>query len=70
MALSPEVSAKLGLFRQKAVAGTLSIEEMREAIQILREDRMRAASTDSAKRTRARKEVKSAEELLSQLDGL
>ena len=57
--------AKIAEWRAKAAAGTITIEEMREAILMLRENRMSAVSKQ---RTAARKQVKSAEELLKELE--
>lgn len=66
--ISPELQAKLAIWKQKAISDTLTIEEMREAITLLRGDR-RSAS-EATKRTKAKKAVKSADELLGELEGL
>ena len=69
--ISPELQAKIALWRAKAADGTLSREEMREAILAIRGDRKNAAAaSDQARRTRAKKEIKSADELLGELEGL
>jgi hypothetical protein len=60
---------KIAEWRAKAAAGTITIEEMREAILMLREGRLSAVQSSEAKRrTTARKQVKSAEELLKELE--
>lgn len=74
MAQSPEMQAKIQLWRQKAREGTLTQEEMREAIAALRQDRIGAAGVSAASRerkatARAQKNVNS-DDLLSELDGL
>lgn len=74
MALSPEAQAKVQLWRQKAREGTLTQDEMREAIATLRQDRIAAAvvsATSRAKKsaTAAKKAVNS-DDLLSELDGM
>jgi len=74
MAQSQELQAKIQLWRKKAREGTLTQEEMREAIAALRQDRIGAAGTSAASRerkatTRAKKNI-SSEELLNELDGL
>jgi len=48
--MSPEVNAKIQLWRQKAREGTLTQDEMKEAILVLRADRQGAASTSAASR--------------------
>lgn len=66
--ISPELSAKMSIWRQKALEGTLSIEDQREAVAYMRGERKGAAiSPEQAKRTKAKKEIKSAEELLREL---
>lgn len=74
MALSPEAQAQVQLWRQKAREGTLTQDEMRQAIATLRQDRINAATTSATSRekkasTRAKKNVNS-DDLLSELDGL
>ena len=74
MAQSPEMQAKIQLWRQKAREGTLTQDEMREAIAALRQDRGGAAATSEKSRekkatSRAKANVNS-DDLLSELDGL
>lgn len=52
MAFSPEMQAKMQIWRQKAIAGTITQEELREAIQALREDRLAASTAGTAKASR------------------
>jgi len=62
---------KVSIWRQKANDGTLTVEEMKEAIIALRQGRVGAAiASDSARRKTAKKEIPSADDLLSELDGL
>lgn len=71
MSLNPELQAKLNLWRAKAVEGTLSQEEMKEAILAIRGDRKNAAAvSDQSRRKKAKAEVKSADDLLGELDKL
>lgn len=71
MALSPETQAKVQLWRQKAREGTLSQEERREAIQLLRQDRIGAAQVSTASRAKkAPKAPVNADDLLSELENL
>ena len=74
MAQSPEMQAKIQLWRQKAREGTLTQDEMREAIAALRQDRVGAAGVSAASRekkatAKAKKNVNS-DDLLNELDGL
>lgn len=74
MAQSPEMQAKIQLWRQKAREGTLTQEEMREAIAALRQDRVGAAGVSAASRekkatTRAKANINS-DDLLGELDNL
>jgi len=66
--ISPELQSRVQVWRQKANAGTLSIDEMREAIAALRGGRLAAANT--AKTPRAKGPAKSADDLLTELEGL
>ena len=72
--MTPDISAKVQLWRQKAREGTLTQDEMREAIEILRQGRTAAAATSAVSRerkatTKAKANVNS-DDLLSELDGL
>jgi hypothetical protein len=69
--ISPELSAKIAVWRQKSLDGTITIEEQREAVRLMREGRLAAAQASSAsKRTKAKAEVPSADDLLNELDGI
>lgn len=71
MAQSPEMQQRLAILRQKQRDGTIDIEEMKEAILMLKGDRRNAATvSEQSKRVKAKKEVKSADELLAQLGNL
>ena len=72
--MPPEMSAQIQLWRQKAREGTLTQDEMRQAIAALRADRVGAAATSEKSRekkatARAKANVNS-DDLLSQLDDL
>ena len=72
--MSPEMNAKIQLWRQKAREGTLTQDEMKEAIAALRQDRIGASGRNEATRerkatTRAKKNI-SSDALLNELDGL
>ena len=60
---SPELQAKIGVWRQRAAAGTITLPEMREAIKAMREDRVAAGQAARG----PRKPARSADDLLSDL---
>ena len=74
MAMSPEMQAQIQLWRQKAREGTLTQDEMREAIAALRQDRVAAAGVSAASRAKksatAAKKAVNSDDLLSELDGM
>lgn len=69
--MTPELISKIAVWRSKADAGTLTIEEMKEAIEALRGNR-RSASTsyEQARRAKAKVAIPAADELLKELEGL
>lgn len=70
-AQSPELQAKIAIWRQKAIEGTLTAEEMKEAIVALRQGRVSAAATsDASRRAKAKVAIPTADDLLSELGDL
>lgn len=71
---SPELQAKVQLWRQKSREGTLTQEELREALAALREGRLQAAATSATSKARTAKTRANAavnsDDLLNQLEGL
>lgn len=66
--MSPELQSKIALWRQKAVQGTLTQDEMKEAILALRQDRVGAATASAAaKRSKAKAEIPDADDLLAEM---
>lgn len=66
--MSPEVTSKLAHWRQKALDNTLTQDDMKEAIRIMRGDRVGASIASAKSRTsRAKAEIPSADDLLSEL---
>jgi plasmid rolling circle replication initiator protein Rep len=66
--VTPEIQSKIAVWRQKALDGTLTLEEMKEAVKLMREGRVSAASaSDSSRRKTAKAEIKSADEMLDEL---
>ena len=66
---SPEVQVEIAHLRAKSIAGTMTLEDMKKAVALLRGERRSAvASSESSKRKKAKKIVKSADQLLEELD--
>jgi hypothetical protein len=68
---SAEMQAKIAAWREKEATTGLDLEDMKQIVAMLRGERKSAAtSSDQAKRARAKKEIKSADDLLNELEGL
>ncbi|MGH9438466.1 MAG: hypothetical protein ACRD22_11370 [Terriglobia bacterium] len=70
MIQSPEVQSKIAVWRRKALDGTITLDEMKQAILIMREARNSAAQQTRAKPTSNRRSAKSADDLLSEFENL
>jgi hypothetical protein len=69
--MTPEMMSQIGIWRQKAAEGTLTLEEMRQAILALRGDRRGAAvASEKSRKAKAPKAEVRADDLLSELEGL
>ena len=66
---SPETQMKIAVWRQKAMEGTLTLEEMREAVIIMRGDRKNSANAaaSGARRAKAKAAIPSADDMLEEL---
>lgn len=66
--MSPELQSKISIWRQRAINGTLTQDEMKEAILALRQDRIGASIASAAsKRTKAKAEIPDADALLAEM---
>lgn len=67
-----DLAMKVETWRAKARAGTMTLEEMRDAIKVLRQGRsLIATASGGSKTNKAAKAVKpSGDDLLSELEGL
>lgn len=66
-----EMQAKLAEWRKKSAEGTLTLEEMKQAIVELRAGRQAAgAAASAAKRKAAAKVIPNADDLLDEIEGL
>ena len=66
---SPEFQSKLALFRQKVADGTITDQELTEAVSILRAERKTATLNAAKRRQVAKRETRSADDLLAELEG-
>ena len=67
--ISPELAAKISLWRAKSLDGTITMEEMREAVKQMREGRLAASQASAnSKRSKAKAAVPNADDLLNELD--
>lgn len=69
---SAELQMKMSLWRQKAVEGTLTQDEMREAIALMRAGRaagQTASASGTSRRAKAKAEIPSADDMLNELGG-
>ena len=62
---SPEVQNRINELRLKCDNGTITLEEMREGIKLMRQSRLTAG--DAAKASRKSAPARSADDMLSQL---
>ena len=66
-----DTMTKIAIWRQKAIDGTLTVEEMKEAIQVMRGDRRGAAiASDKARKAEAGVAIPTADDLLAELGDL
>ena len=71
MSAELDLQLKVAEWRAKARAGTLTLEETREAIKVLRAGRAAVAqSTSGTKARKAKEPTKTGDDLLSELEGL
>jgi len=68
--MTPELQAKIQIWRQKALNGDLSEEECAQAVIALRAGRMSAqAASETSKRKKAAAEIPDADDLVKELIG-
>jgi len=70
--MTPEQRTRIEQFRQKAIAKTITVEEMKEAVILMRESRLaaQAANASSGKSRKPKAPARSADDLLGELEGL
>lgn len=68
---SPEVQSRIAVLRAKALDGSLSIDDMKEAINLMRADRTGAAVASANSKAKAAKTaVPNVSDLLDEIGGL
>lgn len=70
MIQSPELQAKIALWRHRAATGEITIPELIEAMTVLRQSRSAAQAASSASKARAKKAPVDTESLKAGLKGL
>ena len=63
----PELQSKITLWRQRAGDGTITLEEMKEAILALRQGRKNALAAALASKSKAKKPVRNVDDMLAEL---
>lgn len=68
---SPETLSRIAILQQKCAEGTVTVEEMREAVLLLRGERRTAATaSETSRRKTAKAAIPDADSLLNELEGL
>ena len=68
--MSPELNAKVAVWRARALNNTLTEEDMKEAIIAMRGDRVGAhVASDKSRRSKAKAEIPSADDMLAEMMG-
>lgn len=67
---TPEDNAAIVSYRAKAAAGLLTKEDITHAVALLRQARMSAVQSSAKKRSAAVKQMKSGDDLLTELENL
>lgn len=68
--MTPELASKVQTWRARAIDGSLTREEMKEAITALRAGRVGASiASDKSRRAKAKAEIPDAMDLLAEMGG-
>lgn len=69
--MQPETQGRLAILRAKAVDGTLTLEEMKEAIVMMRGDRASSVrNSDSSRKAKVKAAIPSADDMLNELGNI
>lgn len=67
---SPEDNAAIASYRAKAAAGTLTEDDLKHVVALLRQARKGAVEGAARKRSAAKAATKSGDDLLNELEGM
>lgn len=67
--MQPETHSRLTVLRQKAIEGTLTLEEMKEAVVMMRGDRASSVKQGDTRRAKVKAAIPDADSLLNELGG-
>jgi len=70
LSTDPDFHLKLAEYRRKAADGTLTLDEMREAVKFMRQGRVSAAAASANSRAKKSAAPVNADSLLAELEGL
>jgi len=67
----PELQSKIALWRSRSADGTITLDEMKQAIIAIRQGRVSAAAAaEGSKKTKSKAPARSADDMLAELGGL
>ena len=67
--MQPETQGRLAFLRAKAIEGTLTLEEMKEAVIMMRGDRASSVRNTDARRAKVKAAIPDADSMLDELGG-
>lgn len=68
---TPETLSRIAILKAKLEDSTITMEEMREAVRLLRRDRLSAqTASEAGRRAKAKAIIPSADDMLNELEGL
>ena len=70
LSTDPDFHLKLAEFRRKAANNTISLDEMRAAVVLMRQGRIAAAAASTTKARKASSTPANGDSLLAELEGL
>ena len=66
--MTPETMSRLSILRAKVAEGSITLEELKEGVKLMREDReVSSKASANPRRAKAKAEIKSADEMLDEL---
>lgn len=69
--MSPELQSQIAVWRAKCADGTMTLDDYKRAILVMRGERRSAAtSSEQSRRTKAKAQIKSADEMLDELGSI